>query len=247
MVSVQQKCLLPRGTPLSPSSAAGNHPWQRQAKAWRVQLNNLDWNCPRDQEIACLLACACARVHAYCNVSPSPDRRNASIQLHYSQAFCLHTLSWAGSGDSGEVWCCRKEHSQTRGAGSGRHQAKEKTNTRERGVMSSSLACLLLQLRKEECANCSFRAETMPAQFFLLFSFLFSILLPQFPDSPRQILITSSALIFPVFRKSVANALRVICFIKAQDIYWFLGQVKKWKENERSSELIAHGRIHQLP
>lgn len=135
----------------------------------------------------------------------------------------VYIPSWSGSGDSGEVWSCRKEHSQTRGVGSGRHQAKEKTNTRERGVVSSSLACLLLQLRKEECANCCFRAETMSAHFFLLFSFLFSILLPQFPDSPRQILITCSALIFPVFRKSVANALWVICFINAQDICWFLG------------------------
>lgn len=107
-----------------------------------------------------------------------------------SSLHSVHTHSlgqagvWRGLGRG--VVLPRKAQPDSR-AGSRRHPAKEKTDTRERGVVSSCLACLLLQLRKEECANRSFLAETLPVHFSLLFSFLFSIILSAFPNSPRQI------------------------------------------------------------
>lgn len=69
-----------------------------------------------------------------------------------------------------------------------------------------------------------------------LLSSLFSVPLPQLPNSPRQTPTTSSTLIFPACKISVANTYWVVCLIKAQNRCWLLVYVEKWKENERSGK-----------
>ena len=80
---------------------------------------------------------------------------------------------------------------------------------------------------------------------FLLFSF--SILLPQFPNSPKQILTTRSAFIFLLTGENIPNAFGAFISLKLRAYVDFWLQVEKWKENERSGELIAHSQIRRLP
>lgn len=63
---------------------------------------------------------------------------------------------------------------------------KGKDKPEERGVVSSCQACLLSQLRKKECADHSFMAQTTPAQFFCSFSFSLAFFSLNSPIAPNK-------------------------------------------------------------
>lgn len=205
------------GHPHSPSLCLWKSPCGSsaiRAKEVGVQLNNLGRISQGIRKLpACV--CVCLAVFLHSLIEEMLPFRPAIVRL----PFCRQSLGQA----QGTLERCGPATKSTSGDWRGRiWEASGKGKDKYSGEGSKRLPAWLVYYHSlgRKNAQAVLLWQRPACSIFFLFSFVFSILLPQFPNSPRQIPTTSSALIFPACEKSVANTLWVICLIKAPDICW---------------------------